>query len=270
MKWTVEAEAALKKVPFFVRKKVRSRVEKEAAEDGKTVVDIEAVRTTRKRYLGGMAAEVKGYRLDTCFGPGECPNRSIVSDDLVQRLEQVLEAADLLSFLKEQVGNDLKFHQEFRVAVADCPNACSQPQINDVGIIGAVLPALDEDACDRCGECVAACPDEAISLGETANIDFKRCMACGKCVFACPAGALCEKAKGYRVLLGGKLGRHPRLARELPGVFDGQGVVRIVEACLALYKKKSRRGRRFAEVLADADFEDLVDLFSNQDSRDTG
>jgi len=31
MKWTDEAEAALKKVPFFVRKKVRTRVEKEAA-----------------------------------------------------------------------------------------------------------------------------------------------------------------------------------------------------------------------------------------------
>ena len=58
MQWTVEAQAALKKVPFFVRKKMRSRVEKEAAEDGKTVVDIEAVKTTQKRYLSGMDAEV--------------------------------------------------------------------------------------------------------------------------------------------------------------------------------------------------------------------
>jgi len=31
MKWTDEAEAAIKKVPFFLRKKVRARVEKEAA-----------------------------------------------------------------------------------------------------------------------------------------------------------------------------------------------------------------------------------------------
>ncbi len=35
MKWTFEAEAAVKKVPFFVRKKVRSRIEKEAAKAGK-------------------------------------------------------------------------------------------------------------------------------------------------------------------------------------------------------------------------------------------
>ena len=29
---------------------------------------------------------------------------------------------------------DLKFHHEFRVTVADCPNSCSQPQIKDIGI----------------------------------------------------------------------------------------------------------------------------------------
>ena len=30
MEWTSEAEAALKRVPFFVRKRVRARVEQEA------------------------------------------------------------------------------------------------------------------------------------------------------------------------------------------------------------------------------------------------
>ncbi len=121
MQWTVEAEAAFKKVPFFVRKKVRSRVEKEAAEDGKTVVDIEAVKTTQKRYISGMAAEVKGYQLDTCFGPSGCPNRSVVSDELVKRLEQILQAADLLFFLKEQVGDDLKINHEFRLTLPIAP-----------------------------------------------------------------------------------------------------------------------------------------------------
>jgi anaerobic sulfite reductase subunit C len=101
MRWTSEAEAALKKVPFFVRKKVKSRVEKETAAEGKTVVDLEAVKTTQKRYLSGMAAEVKGYRFDTCFGSNGCPNRSAISDDLLKRLERVLQAADLLFFLKK-------------------------------------------------------------------------------------------------------------------------------------------------------------------------
>jgi dissimilatory sulfite reductase (desulfoviridin) alpha/beta subunit len=66
------------------------------------------------------------------------------------------------------------------------------------------------------------------------------------------------------VLLGGKLGRHPRLAKELPGLFDEQDVIRIVEVCLTLYKKKSLRGKGFAEILTDDDFNDLVKLFSSQ------
>jgi dissimilatory sulfite reductase (desulfoviridin) alpha/beta subunit len=264
MQWTVEAEAAIKKVPFFIRKKVKSRVEKEATEDGKRIVDIEAVKTTQKRYLSGMAAEVKGYQLDTCFGPSGCPNRSIVSDDLVRRLEKVLRAADLLSFLKEQVDDDLKFHHEFRVTIADCPNACSQPQIKDVGIIGAVMPTITEETCSHCAACVEVCPDDAITINETVAIDRDRCMACGKCILACPTRTIGEKEKGYRVLLGGKLGRHPRLARKLPGIFSEQKVLQIVDACLVLYKKKSRGGKRFAAVLSDTDFDQLAKQFCRQ------
>ena len=264
MQWTAEAEAALKKVPFFVRKKVKSRVEKETAAEGKTVVDIEAVKTTQKRYLSGMAAEVKGYQLDTCFGSNGCPNRSVISEDLLKRLEQVLQEADLLSFLKKQVGDNLKFHHEFRVTVADCPNACSQPQIKDVGIIGAVMPAITDQACSGCEACVDVCPDKAIVLDETVAIDGQRCMACGKCILACPTGTLGEQVKGYRVLLGGKLGRHPRLARELPGIFNEREVLDIVDACLVLYKKKSRGGKRFAAVLTDTDFDQLSKRFWKQ------
>jgi hypothetical protein len=75
MKWSEEAEAAIKKVPFFARKRVRERVEKEAIEAGRPTVSIDAVKATPKRYLSGMAAEVKGYQLDTCFGPSGCPNQ---------------------------------------------------------------------------------------------------------------------------------------------------------------------------------------------------
>ncbi len=46
MKWTSEAEAAIKKVPFFVKKKVRSRVENEAAAAGKKVVSLADVKAT--------------------------------------------------------------------------------------------------------------------------------------------------------------------------------------------------------------------------------
>ncbi|MGD9332960.1 MAG: sulfite reductase, partial [Desulfobacterales bacterium] len=44
MKWAPEAEKAIKKVPFFVRKRVRARVEKEAEAGGKPVVTLAEVK----------------------------------------------------------------------------------------------------------------------------------------------------------------------------------------------------------------------------------
>ena len=135
MKWSPEAEEAVKKVPFFVRKRVRSRVEKEAEDAGGKGVSLSDVKDAKARYLSNMKSEIKGYQLDTCFGPSGCPNRAIESDDLIRRIETLLKEEDLLGFLQERVEGDLKFHHEFRGTLSDCSNACSQPQIKDcIGI----------------------------------------------------------------------------------------------------------------------------------------
>jgi sulfite reductase beta subunit-like hemoprotein len=63
---------------------------------------------------------------------------------------------------------------------------------------------------------------------------------------------------GYRVQLGGKLGRHPRLARPLPGIYPENSVLSIVGDCLAYYKENSRKGERFAEICTDAFVDDLA------------
>lgn len=254
MKWTQEAEAAVAKVPFFVRKKVRARVEAEAAAEGRRVVTLDAVQETQRRYLSGMKSEIRGYQVDICFGPNGCPNRAVAGDTLLAGIEERLRRADLLAFLKERVGEDLKFHHEFRVSVADCPNACSQPQIKDIGIIGACMPQVAEPECSDCGLCAEACRDGAVDTagGDGPRIDPCRCMACGRCADVCPTGTLRRGAAGYRVLLGGKLGRHPRLARPLPGIYPEAAVLSIVEDCLAFYKENSRKGERFAEVCTEA------------------
>ncbi|GAF73980.1 putative dissimilatory sulfite reductase B (dsrB), partial [marine sediment metagenome] len=145
MKWMPEAEEAIKKVPFFVRKRVRSRVEKEAKEAGKPAVSLADVKATQTRYLNGMSSEIKGYQIETCFGPSGCPNRAIISDQLIAQIETDVEKEDLLGFLEQSVQGDLKFHHEFRITLADCPNACSQPQIKDIGIIGACAPVVTEE-----------------------------------------------------------------------------------------------------------------------------
>lgn len=265
MKWSPEAEAAVGKVPFFVRKRVRARVEEDAARAGKETVNLADVKATQARYLSGMASEIKGYQIETCFGPGGCPNRAIISDGLLEQIETLMKKEDLLGFLRQRVKGDLKFHHEFRIALADCPNACSQPQIKDIGIIGAGAPRLTEAACSQCEACLEACREDAIALEgdpEYPQIDFSRCLHCGKCIQVCPTGTLAEGARGFRVQLGGKLGRHPRLARELPGIYSQQQVLQILAACLRFYKQHSRHGERFGQILSPVDFKALAERFT--------
>ncbi len=258
MKWATEAEAAIKKVPFFVRKKVQKKVEIYAQSRGKKEVDIEDVTSLKKKFLskGGMENEIRGYDISTCFGGEGCPNSANSCAELFVGIQDLMEKADILSFLKQSVPDGLKFHHEFRISLSDCPNACSRPQIVDIGIIGAVLPGAGTKECTRCMACVDACPDGAICLDEIKEcpvIDPDLCLSCGKCITACPTGTIEESERGFRVLLGGRLGRHPRLAMEVPEIQSRQKVLAIVENCLTFYKIHSKNGRRFSKILTSLD-----------------
>ncbi|MGD8991790.1 MAG: 4Fe-4S binding protein [Desulfobacterales bacterium] len=264
MKWTAQAEDAIKKVPFFIRKRVGAHVEKEASAAGKSAVSLADVKTTQARYLANMSSEIKGYQIETCFGPGGCPNRAMISE-LVEQIESDVQKEDLLGFLRQNVKGDLKFHHEFRITLADCPNACSQPQIKDIGIIGACAPKISAEPCSHCQACVEVCKEDAIRLesvqeGPVTNNDV--CLKCGECIRVCPTGTLTEGDKGFRVQLGGKLGRHPQLAKELPGVYSEEKVRQIVKECIRYYKQNSNHGKRFAQILHPEDFAAIVKRYS--------
>jgi len=251
MEWSDEAENAIRKVPFFVRKKVRARIEKEAASEGKKEVTITEVNATRSRFLSGMDSEIKGFQVDNCFGQSACPDKAVSAELLLSKIEKLLEKEDLLGFLRQNVKGDLKFHHEFRISLAECPNACSQPQIKDIGIIGSAKPKVTDEPCSLCEACIEACREDAITVDkekETPVINFSLCLGCGKCIEACPTGTICEGEKGFRVQLGGKLGRHPKLASELAGTFSEDEVLKIVKQCIRFYKKNNKAGKRFADL----------------------
>ena len=50
---------------------------------------------------------------------------------------------------------------------------------------------IRQDLCDLCGDCVAVCPVDAVSLEEFyALIDKEVCTECGNCLIVCPAKAI--------------------------------------------------------------------------------
>ena len=250
MKWNAAANEAISKVPFFVRWRVRKRVEEEAARCGEKEVRLEHVKTLQRRFLNQMEDEVKGYRVETCFGPTGCPNRAMIDGNLSKKIEEDISKRNLKTFLKEKVKAALKMHHEFRVSISDCPNACSRPQIADLGLIGARSPMVADEPCSECRACVEACREKAIAVAKGRPVlDLAKCLSCGQCITACPPGTLQEKERGYRILVGGKLGRHPRLAAEMPGIYGVEETLRMIDRCLDHYQMHCRHGERFGEIL---------------------
>jgi dissimilatory sulfite reductase (desulfoviridin) alpha/beta subunit len=256
----MEAEEAVRKVPFFVRKRVKSRVEKEAESEGKSTITVAEVRATQARYLTQMETDIRGFQVETCFGSGGCPNRILSSDPLMKTIQGVMSGQNLLAFLRERVSGGLKYHHEFRITMAECPNACSQPQIRDFGLIAASQPRVTDEPCSGCGACVDICKEAAVVLDPKQSVPAigDACVRCGQCIDVCPTGTLSAERTGYRILLGGKLGRHPRLAVELPGIHSEKEVVLILRDCLSLYRERCLHGERFGELISDSEIRDRM------------
>ncbi len=52
-------------------------------------------------------------------------------------------------------------------------------------------PIIDKSICTGCGECLKACPFDAIDLkDEKAEIDYSICNHCNVCIKACPVNAI--------------------------------------------------------------------------------
>jgi len=61
------------------------------------------------------------------------------------------------------------------------------------------LPFIDMAVCTSCGECVVACPTDAMALeGGLVTIDGERCGYCAVCEAVCPTEAI---ALPYQVVM---------------------------------------------------------------------
>lgn len=168
---------------------------------------------------------------------------------MIARMEDLLEEEGLAGRIAELLPQPGLARHAFRAAVAECPNACSQPQIKDFGVIQESLPGKSGAECTKCGLCVKACREKGIILDGTGpSINFELCARCGACVRACPTGTLRPEKKGFSILVGGRLGRHPRLAVRALEMTDEEGVLLALRTAARAYIREGRPGERFGDL----------------------
>ncbi|MGI6425205.1 MAG: hypothetical protein ACOX2A_08330 [Tepidanaerobacteraceae bacterium] len=48
---------------------------------------------------------------------------------------------------------NVRLPHKFKIGVGGCPNNCIKPDLNDLGVIGQLVPIFDEELCYGCKKC---------------------------------------------------------------------------------------------------------------------
>ncbi len=203
------------------------------------------------------------FKIEQCAGNKGCPNTLIDTSKLIEEIYRIAKEERITDVITSKIKGPVRQHHCFRVGVANCPNACSQVQILDFGIIGKVKIKIDQELCIDCGKCVGKCFERALLIeNDKLNFNEKNCIGCGMCVKSCEKQAIKILDRGYKVLAGGKLGRHPMLAIEITNFATSDEVLSLFTMILRLYKKLSVAGERLGAIFQRLKINSFKDLQS--------
>ncbi len=150
---------------------------------------------------------------------------------------------------------------KFKIAVGGCPNNCVKPDLNDLGIIGQLIPSFDEDSCNGCKKCAI---EKVCSVGAAKvvdgilEIDKEVCNNCGRCVGKCTFDAIEDGTYGYKIYIGGRWGKKVAQGRPLSKIFtDKEEALSVIEKALLLFREQGKTGERFSQTIDRLGFENV-------------
>ncbi|MDD1673614.1 MAG: 4Fe-4S binding protein [Methanomicrobiales archaeon] len=160
---------------------------------------------------------------------------------------------------------------KMRIAISGCPNACTSPMLNEIGIMGRIQPLRIPGQCTGCGTCAKYCRENAIVVKNGVSVlDPVKCIQCGICIQSCPFGLLQSKFRHYLIMVGGRRGRHPRIGRTVMMVEDEEQVVAVVERIIQWVYRRAWSGRLLSEQLDDLHFDEFRKEIAAEISGSTG
>jgi len=186
----------------------------------------------------GLLPSIRGPRMRTvvaCPGASFCKFGICDTITLATRLD------------KSVVGR--KLPTKTKIGISGCPNSCSKPQENDIGLQGVIIPKI-ADGCVGCNACAKACKVNAIEVKDCApRIDYHECVGCGSCVKVCSTQALIGERQGYRVYVGGRIGKRPKLGTKIATAIPEIDAISCIEAILEAYDSLGNTGERISEIV---------------------
>ncbi len=164
--------------------------------------------------VGAERGEV--VNITACPGIERCKFANIDAIGMAKKI-------DVKYFGKDMPG-------KVRIAISACPNACTSETLNEIGITGIRTPVRQPGYCTGCGTCVQYCQEEALTVREGKIVmDDDVCVDCGTCVKSCVYGILESKPVSYRITIGGRRGRHPKVGQHLITVNSETAALQVID-----------------------------------------
>lgn len=148
--------------------------------------------------------------------------------------------------LKRPISN----HHKFIVSLAACANGCVIPETRAFGLSGVVKPRINDNECSECYLCVDGCKQNAIILRKgRPEIDFGACDYCGRCLKVCPKQVFDPQQTGFRVFVGGRLGRFHQPGFVLFRITDKATVMKALEAVVSLIQDEAKGEENIGDLI---------------------
>jgi len=184
----------------------------------------EVIRTASHRGIGLCYCRHKmGHAGHACDAPLDiCMTFNTTAASLIRHgYARAVDVAEGLARLDEARGGGLvQFGENIRNRVSficNCCGCCCEAMIAQrrFGLLHPVhttnfLPVVEPGSCTGCGECVAACPVEAMTLvsandprfpkKKRGRVDEEMCLGCAVCVGVCRTRSLTLQSRPERVI----------------------------------------------------------------------